>query len=228
MCKTREASAQDHRLFQAIPHRRTNRQAFDRRAVPTALLATLSELAEGEGVWFHVMRREETRQVLTNLIATGDRLQWADKQFRRELAAWARPSGSKRHDGLAGYTQSKGSFANVISPFIIRTFDMGDDEVMKDRLLAVGAPVLAVLGTWEDSWHAWLAAGQAVEKLLLYAYAEGVQASFLNQPVELAPLRSVLQSLAGRAGFPQLVLRLGYGPTVPPTPRRSVSEVLLG
>ena len=226
--RTREATEEDHRLFQAIPLRRTNRQAFDRREVPKTLLATLSELAGGDGTWFHVVRREETRRILTNLIKVGDRLQWKDKQFGRELAAWARPGdGKKNYDGLPGYTQSKGSFASSISPFIIRTFDMGDDEAIKDHLLAVESPVLAVLGTFNDTWPDWLAAGQVAEKLLLYACAEGVQGSFLNQPVELAPLRSVLRDLIGRGAFPQLVVRLGYGPPVPPTPRRSVSEVLL-
>jgi nitroreductase len=226
--RTREATEEDHQLFQAIQHRLTNRQAFNPREVPSALLATLSEQAEGEGAWFHVVRREETRRILTNLIMIGDRLQWADKQFRRELAAWARPPHDKeRQDGLPGYTQSKGSFASSISPFFIRTFDMGDEEAIKDHLLAAGSPVLAVLGTFNDTWWDWLAAGQAAQKLLLYACAEGVQGSFFNQPIELAPLRSILRDLIGRGGFPQLVLRLGYGPAVPPTPRRSVSEVLL-
>ena len=31
----------------------------------------------------------------------------------------------------------------------------------------------------------------------------------------------------GRTDFSQLVLRMGYGPEVPPTPRRSVEDVLL-
>lgn len=225
---SREATEEDHRLFQAIRHRRTNRHAFNHQEVPAAVLTTLSELAEGEGTWFHVVRLEETRRILTNLIMIGDRLQWADKQFRRELAAWARAAHSNEsHDGLPGYAESKGSFATSISPFLIRTFDMGDEEALKDHLLAAGSPVLAVLGTSNDTWHDWLAAGQAAEKLLLYACSEGIQGSFLNQPVELASLRSILRDLIGRGAFPQLVLRLGYGPTVPPTPRRSVSEVLL-
>lgn len=228
MGRASEATEEDHRMFQAIPLRRTNRQAFDRREVPTALLTTLSKLAEREGTWFHMARKEETRRVLANLVVAGDRLQWADKQFRRELAAWVRPHGGKKsHDGLPGSAQSKGSFAASISPLIIRTFDMGDDEAVKDYLLAVGSPVLAVLGTVNDTWHNWLVAGQAVEKLLLYACAEGVQGSFLNQPIELPPLRSVLRDVIGREGFPQLVLRLGYDLPAPPTPRRSVSEVLL-
>jgi len=35
-----------------------------------------------------------------------------------------------------------------------------------------------------------------------------------------------LQNMLERAGFPQMLLRMGYGPEIPPTPRRSVSEVL--
>jgi len=49
----------------------------------------------------------------------------------------------------------------------------------------------------------------------------------LNQPIEVPELRPMLHKIIERAGFPQLLLRMGYGPEVPPTPRRSVSEVLL-
>jgi hypothetical protein len=33
--------------------------------------------------------------------------------------------------------------------------------------------------------------------------------------------------VAGNAGFPQAVLRLGFGENVKPTPRRDVEEVLI-
>jgi hypothetical protein len=45
MGRARQATEEDHQLFQAIAHRRTNRQVFERREVPPALLTTLSELA---------------------------------------------------------------------------------------------------------------------------------------------------------------------------------------
>jgi hypothetical protein len=35
-----------------------------------------------------------------------------------------------------------------------------------------------------------------------------------------------LRHAIGRRGFPQLLLRMGYGTEVRPTPRRSVAEVL--
>ena len=173
------------------------------------------------------MQGEEARQAVADLIARGDRVQWADRQFRQELAQWVRPSGLESHDGLPGYANAKGTFASSASPFVVRTFIMGTGEAARDRQLAAGSPVLVVLGTFGDRWSDWFSAGQAVEKVVLRARAEGVWASFVNQPIEVPSLRTALRELLGRSDFPQVVLRMGYGPEVPPTPRRSVSEVLL-
>jgi hypothetical protein len=225
--RRRTATRQEHALFHAILRRRTNRQVFEDWAVPTTLLLTLKVIAEQEGVWFQVIQGEEARQAVADLVATGDRMQWADKHFRQELAKWVRPSGLESHDGLPGYAHAKGTFASSVSPFVVRTFNMGNGEAAKDRQLAAGSPVLAVLGTLGDSWSDWFSAGQAVEKVLLHACAKEVWASFVNQPIEVPSLRAALREILGRIDFPQIVLRMGYGPEVTPTPRRSVSEVLL-
>jgi len=56
---------------------------------------------------------------------------------------------------------------------------------------------------------------------------EDVWASFLNQPIEVPQLRPRLASIIGRVGFPQILLRLGFGPEAKPTPRRSAQEVII-
>lgn len=223
----KKATQEEQKLFYAILRRRTNRHPFEDREVEPSLLSSLKEIAGQEGTWFHVVRGEEARHAVADLIATGDRVQWADWRFRRELASWTRPRGFESHDGLPGYAQSKGNFAASISPFMVRTFDMGNGEAAKDRQLVEGSPVLAVLGTLTDTRRDWFAAGQTVERILLYARSEEVWASFVNQPIEIPALRAHLRAIVGSEGFPQLVLRMGYGKEVPPTPRRSVSEVLL-
>jgi len=225
--RRRRATREDHALFSAILRRRTNRQVFEDRAVPLALLSTLKELTGRDGVWFQVVQGEAARQAVADLIATGDRVQWADKQFRQELAQWVRPSGLESHDGLPGYAHAKGTFASSISPFVVRTFNMGNGEAARDHQLAAGSPVLAVLGTFGDRRSDWFSAGQAVEKVVLRARAEEIWASFVNQPIEVPSLRTALREILDRGDFPQIVLRMGYGPEVAPTPRRSVSEVLL-
>lgn len=114
---------------------------------------------------------------------------------------------------------------SLAGPFVIRTFDTGKGQAAKDRELAEGSPVLAILGTKEDTASGWLAAGQALAKVLLRARAEDVWASFLNQPIEVPELRPRLRELAGEGGFPQLLLHLGYSSGTRPTPRRAADEV---
>jgi hypothetical protein len=84
-----------------------------------------------------------------------------------------------------------------------------------------------VLGTDDDKPRDWVAAGQALDRVLLRARVANVWASFLNQPIEIPHLRLKLKALSGHAGFPQAVLRLGFGENVKPTPRREVEEVLI-
>ncbi len=223
----REVTQEEHQLFYAIPHRRTNRQEFEDRMLPASFLATCKSLAREEGVWLHVVQEEDERRRAAELIIQGDRQQWADRGFRQELSTWLRPQADGSQDGLPGYAGAKGNVAGPAGPWIVRTFDRGPQEVAKTQHLVAGAPVLAVLGTRGDTLVDWFAAGQALEKILLYATSQGIQSSFVNQPIEVTSLRSELCRLIGRKDFPQLVVRMGYAPAVLPTPRRSVGEVLL-
>ncbi|NOT28866.1 MAG: nitroreductase, partial [Planctomycetes bacterium] len=89
------------------------------------------------------------------------------------------------------------------------------------------SPALALLGTRADEPADWLRTGQALARILLLAQVEGVSASFLNQPIEVPELRSRVRELTGRSGHAQLLLRMGYGPELRPTPRRPVEEVFV-
>ena len=221
-------SAEDRRLFEAIPNRHTNRLPFERRSIPKRVLQELKHAAEREGAELAVITADNHKEPLAELIAEGDRLQWDDRRFRAELAAWSRANHSDKADGIPGYGLGHGDAKSVVGPLVIRTFDLGDGQAARDRQLADGSPALAVLLTdWEGPAE-WLAAGEALDHLLLRAQAEGVVASFLNQPVEEASLRPKLRKLLGEHGFPQLVLRLGYPvKAARPTPRRALEDVVL-
>ena len=166
---------------------------------------------------------------LADLIARGDRLQMADKHFRRELAAWLRSNRSHAPDGMPGFALGFGDVMGAAGPLVVRTFDIGMGQAARDRELALGSPVLAVLGTAADGVHHWVAAGQALARVLLRASVDGVVASFLNQPVEVPSLRPELQAIVGGPGYSQIVLRLGYRTEAPvrATPRRPLDDVLL-
>ncbi|MNG35940.1 hypothetical protein D3C84_1228140 [compost metagenome] len=50
----------------------------------------------------------------------------------------------------------------------------------------------------------------------------------MNQPNEIPALRTRLAETIGVQGWPQMLLRLGYGPEIPHSPRRPVEDVLVG
>jgi hypothetical protein len=63
--------------------------------------------------------------------------------------------------------------------------------------------------------------------MLLLARSENVWSSFLNQPIEVPELRPRAQEVVKeQKGFPQLMMRMGYGQDVKTTPRRPVDKVL--
>ena len=207
-------------LFDAVALRRTHRKTFAARPVEDDALVALAEAARHEGTWLHHLDSDAQRRQAAELIAEGDEMQWDDPSWRRELAAWMHP---RRHgDGLA-----LPGLAVPLAQAVVRTFDMGHGVGAHDRQLADASPVLAVLGTPGDGLADWIAAGQALQRLLLTACLHGLQASYLNQPIEVAPLRSQLQQLTGRPGFPQLLLRLGHPESESPAaPRRPLADVI--
>ncbi len=222
----RASNHEENTLFAAITRRHTNRMPFDRTTVDRKVIERLESAANSEGCWLHVVKERKERHAVADLIADGDRLQFADKRFRRELAAWVHSNRSHSHDGMPGSAHGHGDLVSMLESFVIRTFDLGKGVGAKDKDLAEHSPVLAVLGTGGDSPSEWLRAGQALEHVLLLATASGLSASFLNQPVEVENLRPRLAKTIDHTGFPQAVLRMGHGPEVPPTPRRGVREVL--
>ncbi|HVF09945.1 MAG TPA: hypothetical protein VNA16_04035 [Abditibacteriaceae bacterium] len=214
-----------------IPHRHTNRLPFTEQPVPDKLLCLLQLMARGEGAWLCLVGDENARDLMADLVETGDLIRWADKLSRYELAAWMRPRGHLSSDGVPGYALDPDDLLGYADRSVIRTVNLGADQVVKDRRLVINAPVLAVLGTDADSPAAWLAAGQALGRVVLCACALGVCTSFLSQPTASPVLRvrlhETMRRVLSKAVFPQLLLRLGYGPEVKPTPRRSVEEVTI-
>ncbi len=225
--ETAETAVEESLLFYAIPRRRTNRQPFSNDPVPGSLVAALEDAARSESAWLGVVRDQESRYAVADLIAEGDRRQWASKDFRLELARWVHANRSSARDGIPGYAQGIDDLLSCAGPLVVRTFDMGEGQAAKDHDVATGSPVLAVLGTAGDSAGDWIAAGQALARVLLRARVEDVWASFLNQPIELPDLRIKLQNVIRQKGFPQACLRFGFGEEVRPTPRREVEEVLI-
>lgn len=225
----REASLDDVRMFEAIMTRRTTRTPFAARAVPASGVAAISEAAGeagGPGVGLAAVAGEDARGRLARLIHEADVVQLGSRAFRRELALWMHHNRSGARDGMPGYALGMSELESLAAPLVVRTFDVGEGRGARDEDLARHSPVLGVVGSERDDADAWVRSGRALAAGLLRGAMLGVTASYLNQPVEVPEMRVHLKRLVPEAGWPQVVLRMGYGPPAPRTPRHGVDEVL--
>ena len=80
----------------------------------------------------------------------------------------------------------------------------------------------------QEGKQGWVAVGQACQQFALQVTALGLKHAFINQPVEVARLRPDLAALAGIPGRrPDIVMRFGFGPTLPYSMRRPVEAVIV-
>ena len=203
-------------------HRRTNRQPFTAQRLPAQVRAELALGARIEGAelqWLdQPLRRWWLRMATNDAAATDDR----DAIRTTERRRWV---GGDRHvDGVPSTAlgpRSAGGDATV------RDLAATDADATRPAARFEPEPQLAVLSTRYDGPMDWLRAGQALERVLLEAAAHGVSTSMLNQVLEHEELRRELDDPLEPGSCPQAVIRFGYGSPVPPTPRRTLADVMM-
>jgi nitroreductase len=205
--------------FPAVPERRTNRLPFSGRRIPQALVGRLVEAATVEGAVLRIYDDEAEVHRLLELLHAGDRADHADPARVAERQAWV--GGPHRTDGIPLGSLGPRPAASD-RPFR----DLGHAvDVVRETAVFETTPTIAVLSTVHDHPVDWVRAGQALERVLLEATLSGVSASFLNQPLEHHDLRWLVRNPLSGVGHTHMLLRLGYGEPVPPTPRRPLEEV---
>ncbi|MGW2089647.1 Acg family FMN-binding oxidoreductase [Streptomyces sp. NPDC001880] len=210
-------------LHPAIADRHTSRYPFDEQAIPDDVRARLAAAAEAEGADFAFLAGPHLETVL-GLIRDAEGYDRGDPAREAEQKHWARYSKSDAPvDGIPDYAFGPRDAAERATN---RDFAGTAPLPGRARVLFERRPQLALLSTRGDRPADWLRAGQALERVLLTATLEHVSSSFATQPLEWPDLRWVLREPVHGTGHPQMIIRLGYGPTGPRTPRRPLGRVL--
>jgi len=207
-------------LRAAIWRRQTNREPFSSRPVPPGVRAEMAEAACLEGATLAFLDRDEAARVLS-LAAEAERHLLANPAYRAELARWA--GGYRDRDGIPG---------SALGPRSPEGRDPVRDFTPERRHAPVRyawfeeRPQLAVLSAGPGGPRAWLAAGQALERVWLTATCRGIWVCPLTQPLETAGAWQVRDPRSA-AGQPQMILRIGYGLPLPPgAPRLPAADVI--
>lgn len=214
-------SVGEQRLARAIPHRHTHRRPFLEVPVPAAVQGEMRAAARLEHAWLSEIAVSD-RAAVRDLVRSAHRQQQADPRFTAEWAEWTGRSSASQ-DGVPA--DRSGPTPEQQDIWVLRDFGGGRAPNRLPGKDFETDPLLMCVGSFTDLPADQVTAGQAMQRVLLTATADGVAASFLSQLIEVDDARLELRGLIGGGLWPQSVLRLGYGSPSPATPRRRGDEL---
>ncbi|MEU2209809.1 nitroreductase family protein [Streptomyces hygroscopicus] len=212
-------------LYDAIWRRHSSRAPFSGRRLPARVLGELTEAARANGATLRLAAPGETSRLL-RLTAEAERRTCGDPRRRAESRDWVRDTGPYGIPPAAlGPRDATGRLP--MRDYLGQGAD-GRRDGHPPAAVFESRPAIAVLSTAQDRRTDWLRAGQALEHVLLLATSYGVRASLLHQALEWPDLRWSLSDAHRTPGHVQMLIRLGYGPMGPATPRGEAAGALDG
>uniref|UniRef100_A0AAU2AGH9 Nitroreductase family protein n=1 Tax=Streptomyces sp. NBC_00093 TaxID=2975649 RepID=A0AAU2AGH9_9ACTN len=212
------------RLHQAIRQRHTSRHPFADKELPQEVRDELRRAATREGAQLLFAGPWHTETVL-GLVDDAESRDVLDPDRRVDLDRWTRlgTEADTAVDGVPEY-----AFGPRRRDGKAPQRDFAGRRPVADRGATTfeHAPHLGLLSTPGDTPADWLRAGQALERVLLEATSADLATSVTSHPLETSDLRPLVRDPVEGKGHVQMVLRLGYGPRGPATPRRPVGDVL--
>ncbi|MFG3436471.1 Acg family FMN-binding oxidoreductase [Nonomuraea sp. NPDC047897] len=212
-------------LGRQIERRRTHRAGFTDLPVPDRLLDALTREARAEGAKLTPVGSPEAVEIVAALTRAAQEAQSADRVLTLEVIRWARPPGSARTDGVPADAYPR-TAPHTDPHFPQRDYAWRHEWGVEGGQEQTATGVVALLTTRGDTREEWIAAGQALQRVLLLACAHGVSAAFHTQALEMYHLREFLRQEVCGHEYPQMIMRLGITFDEGSTVRRSLPDVL--
>jgi nitroreductase len=218
-------------LVEAITKRQSTRSEYDGKLVGAAELQHLVNASTISGVDVVLITDKPQINKIRDLVISGNTSQMADPKFVKELKEWIRfnpSSAMKTGDGLFSAASGNPMLPDWLGEVAFEWFYAVKTEKDKIARQINSSAGVAVFVSQKDDPEHWVLAGTACQRFGLQATALGIKTAFINQPVEVPSLRPELANLVGLAGRrPDIVMRFGYGPTMPYSARRPIAGIIL-
>ena len=219
------------RLFDAIPERQSTRAEYDGKPISTSELALLERAATGNGVRIILLTEREAMEKVLEYVIQGNTAQMNDRAFVEELKAWIRFSANdavRTRDGLYAASSGNPSLPSWLGSLLFGLFFTPKNESDKYAKHVRSSAGIAIFVSEAENPAQWIEVGRCYQRFALQSAALGIRNAMLNQPVEVSALRPQFATFLGVDGCrPDLVVRFGRGPKLPPSLRRPVEAVLI-
>jgi hypothetical protein len=217
-------------LFDAISSRQNTRSEYNGQAVKSPDFDQLQALPLEPGVALHFVTTPANKETVLEYVNQGNLSQYGNQAFLDELIYWLRFNKKEALAALDGlYSRCSGN--PEVPRWLGKMFVAGtkpQQQADADAKKLRSSPGAVVIASAADGKTAWVRTGQVYERLALKMTSLNIKSAFLNQPIEVAEIRSQFQKAVGLgSSHPQLLLRFGYAEALPHSLRRPVDQVVI-
>jgi hypothetical protein len=218
-------------LFDAIPQRQCTRTEYDGKPLAADELRQLASAGSGAGVNVLLLTDRMRVDGVLDWVLRGCSAQMRDPNFVLELKRWIRfgdADALATRDGLAARASGNPSLPRWVGSLLFGfVFTEGAEKDRYAVQLRSSSGVAVFVAERAEPAH-WIEVGRAYQRFALLATALGVRNAFVNPPVEVPALREPFARWLGiGATRPDLVVRFGRGPVLPPSLRRPPQAVVV-
>lgn len=222
----RQPTRTERELAEAIAVRYTDRGPYSDRPLPDGFVDEVRGHADDVDVWIRALDSADDRRTLIGVLYDAEQAEAGDARYAAELSQWVGTTGDV---GVPADAVSSRWPTDVVSQIPLRDFGGHADHPTVEGRGETPPPtverdLLLMFGTAYDEPRSWLLAGRALGWALLRAAAAGISAQPLGPAIDLPHSRARLRHELGLVGYPQFVVRMGYGLDRPRTRRRSVTQ----
>jgi nitroreductase len=203
----------------AILRRHNDNSVFRAWPVPDELRQRLMACCVEPDLRVNLTDDLHFRRWIDALTLKADRVEFANRAFRKELSYWI-------GQGVFGEPPLMARLGRLA----VSKLDLGEAVAQQDHAIVESAALLGLISAEGDSHLAHVRAGQLFERLWLTATAMGVSVHPMSQTMRRTELRAAVTELLPYPGWiPQHLFRVGYSAreVEQHTPRRPVEDVLL-
>lgn len=217
-------------LFEVIGLRQNTRSEYDGQPIKVADLDKVQALLLEPGVTVRYVINSAELETVLEYVNQGNLQQYAEKAFIDELIYWLRFNKKEAIaslDGLFSRCSGNPEVPRWLGQmFVASTKPHQQADADAKKLHSSSGAV--VIASESDDKATWIRTGQVYERIGLQMTLLNIKSAFLNQPIEVAALRSQFQSAIGLGGsLPQLLVRFGYANSMPRSLRRPIEQVIM-
>ncbi|MFO7999974.1 MAG: hypothetical protein R6U46_01940 [Marinilabilia sp.] len=229
---TKNYASKESPLFQQIPVRQTNREAYNGQMIDAETLEQLRSIECFPDINFHFFNNGEPGfNKIKDFVVRGNILQMQNKLFTDELISWMRLNKRQSlatRDGLSYAVFGAPGLPAFISRPIIRSALTPDKQNKGDIKKMQSSSHFVLFTTQTNTRQEWINLGRTLQQFLLQSTQYGIAHAYMNQPCEVKELAVEMKtSLNLDEEHPAILLRTGYAEKAPYSLRKGVEEVIM-